>query len=867
MAKVLGTLRLPCDVEDADQAHALAAATPTIGLLAREDEIDFKEWFLLLDSLGCWSVIVLAESNHFGRRRQGYPPEVRQETEKRCAVSRDFITEICRHLIELRTLPKEDHTRETTATRFFRAEKLFELTRYFLHAANLDITNLVLGPARMLLTEPSSTLARLPQLKQSQRIALQLFQKKVIQNIANQPHLYGELGRTLLESFGDVHSSLESRAPYDRPALLSSFDTVLNCLTKSREDSRQSIMTGSRGKENLWIEPVRPRGKGETDDCFRILVVDDFAFTWRPVLENACEMLEMMQLPTIFEISSDGMHVSRDQRTSASIDQALPSYDLILLDIFLGEKNGIKILGQIRERFLWLPVILWTTSVASELPAQAQLANGFIFKKTDTFGKIINLLARWLPEGRARRDAGLSSRLFDTMLRSLPYRRSAIAFEKICLKILDSFHALDNSFFRFYTDHGGRHTQRLLHIVEQLVSPLLSLPADGEDGVFSAEAAVRERELFQLYLAVLCHEMGMFPLRPEKQPPTQEGNLQAIRITHPVRGMLALMDEAYRPRELDEAVRTLGLLGEDGLRILRAVAVLTGYHSRLLEISQEGFLHRVGTEGEKKLGVAQKIRNDPQTVVPDSTQTTTRLEELARLLFGTEGIKSPSGERLRKHCALLRFADALDVDRTRTPAEFLLFDSQRDHLNLREHVKREILDDVEMTPDGILLHFNASRPDTEYLRQFITDAVGLRELCGAAIKPWHHQNRNVLLACQPRLDKWLAYYWFEVLRRRPLLPQPSTRNQEAKERQAQDFAEDFPALDDQTLFSEFGRTLIASITALSVSGEILDEYTAITECGLEGRITLAGVTWRDYPDWPRLPLLSFISPPDHGFPP
>ncbi len=382
LTKVLATLGLPCDVEEAERAHEFAAARPTIGLLVCRDEDDFKERFLLLDSLGCWWINVFAEPSHFESITQGYPLKVRQETEGRCAVSRNVLHEICRCLSEMSSPRGGGHVRETAATRLFRAEKLFDLTRHFLHDQSWDITNLVLGPTRMLLIEPSTAHLRLPALKRSQREVLRLFQEKVIQKIADQPHLYGELGRILVESFSAIRSSLKALVFQDHKALLSSFDTVLTCLTKSREDARQSILPGSRSDDSSWVEPLKPRGKRRVDDLFRVLVVDDFASSWRPVLEDASKKLEMEGLPTVFEFSVDGKRVFRDKQASVSIDQALPSYDLVLLDIFLGDENGLQMLGRIRERFLWLPVLLWTTSVSSELPRPSPTRKRFCLQKT-----------------------------------------------------------------------------------------------------------------------------------------------------------------------------------------------------------------------------------------------------------------------------------------------------------------------------------------------------------------------------------------------------------------------------------------------------------------------------------------------------
>jgi CheY-like chemotaxis protein len=864
LEKVFATLGLPYDLVDADAATIAPSFGSTIGLLAYQGEEDFKRRFLLLDSLGAWSIIVLDDSCSFEKIRQSYPPEVRQEAEMRCIISKSLISQLCGCLQEVKN-SQTQHVRETAVTRFFRAENILELTELFGHDSHSDITNSVLGPARML-TEYSSMHYSFAGLKQQQKEILEFFEERVVKRIVEDPNLFGELGSALVASFGYVSEGIKIGAPQDRRALLASFDTLLSCLTQARELAGRRIIPCDRPNGlNLIEKAVKPDGQRSTGHLFRVLVVDDFAATWRPVIKVVCEQLKMEGLPTVFEFSVDGRNVSQVKGNLVLIDEALPSYDLVLLDIFLGEENGLQLLSSVRERFLWLPVILWTTSVASELPAQAQLANGFIFKKRDNLDHVVSLLKRWLPEGRARRDAGLSSRLFDTTLRSPGYRQCAISFEKTCLKILDSFHALDNSFFRLYTDHGGRHIRTLLLILEQLVNPFL-LHQVRADGVFSPEAAVRERELLQLYLAVLCHEVGMFPLRTERRPPTNDNSLEAIRATHPVRGMMALVDEEYRPEELAEAIRGLEQLG-DGEVILMAVGVLTGYHARLLDIGKENFLRAVGAKGELKLKEASDLKllaagaeGQDNTVVPEATIVVQNLGKLETLLFGSNNRtrlrNEPGRERLRKHCALLRFADALDVDRTRTPLGFLLLDPHRNHLNIREHVKREVLEEVEFGPRGIRLHFNAPKPDHAGLSKLFGGAVGLRS--GLLAEPWHSDNRESLRGpLQRELDRWLASYWLQVLLKGPLVDIAPDKREELVE-EWDKCAHKFE-LTLEELFAQPVRALVASATALSVAGEILDEYSAIEECGLELQIKLDEVTWKEPVNWERLPLLNSLS--------
>ena len=70
-----------------------------------------------------------------------------------------------------------------------------------------------------------------------------------------------------------------------------------------------------------------------------------------------------------------------------------------------------------------------------------------------------------------------------------------------------------------------------------------------DDTVFSLDPQKREMEMFCLYLAVLSHEFGMFPMNGDVDLTTLTANQrkqyqEVARTLHPMRGMLLLGDDS-----------------------------------------------------------------------------------------------------------------------------------------------------------------------------------------------------------------------------------------------------------------------------------------------------------------------------------
>jgi DNA-binding response OmpR family regulator len=82
----------------------------------------------------------------------------------------------------------------------------------------------------------------------------------------------------------------------------------------------------------------------------KILIVDDE--------KDLCEILE-------FNLSSEGFETSVAQSAEQALKLPLEEYDLILLDVMMGEMSGYKMADKIRRELqLTLPIIFMTAKTA-----------------------------------------------------------------------------------------------------------------------------------------------------------------------------------------------------------------------------------------------------------------------------------------------------------------------------------------------------------------------------------------------------------------------------------------------------------------------------------------------------------------------
>jgi hypothetical protein len=103
-----------------------------------------------------------------------------------------------------------------------------------------------------------------------------------------------------------------------------------------------------------------------------------------------------------------------------------------------------------------------------------------------------------------------------------------------------------------------------------------------------------------------------------------------------------------------------------------------------------------------------------------------------------------SRDRLRRACAVLRLADELDVDWTRTPAGFILQDPDRSLRDDTENFKRQVLRHVQVDRGEILLRFRCGPPVVAEVRNLLTTDLpeGEKATVLAGFSAWFGKMQN-----------------------------------------------------------------------------------------------------------------------------
>lgn len=736
--------------------------------------------------------------------------------------------------------------------RYVEAILLQESLRRFSHGSDGDVVNGFLAPARLI--EDND-------IRANQRETWATFWTPFKDRVLNKIEGKSQIGDELTEACSPINSWMEDGN--ESFSKISDLERVMMLLTQIRTLADHRSRDESNSPKSA---PVKSLGS----KCgFKLLVVDDHSPTWHPVFESLMGELEtkLSNQKLLIEFSLDGKHLA------GTDDPVLfGSYDLVLLDIFLGNLSGTEILKRLRRDFSQLPVLLWTTSRDEEITGAARLANGILLKKTVTRQQLVQSLAEWLVRGQAIRSKTLPNPFFHHTIQSADLRALAVDFHEWCLKQLDSFHALDGSFFRYFTDHGGRHMVKLWELLEKAIEPFLHdddtlLPK--VDDTKPETVRQREIEITALYLAVICHELGMFPMRVGKQVENfsdlPKAYLEDVRSLHAVRSMALIADKAGS-RWNDTQGKKLGArLHEVGFGDLPwRLAALTGYHARVFKsLAYDQFLGLDTTDKEGKAKQPEHL-SDLENRIGKLKAPTASLSQTGRV-FSTALRKIADHltagalrERLRKQCALFRFVDALDVSFTRNPPEFLSLHAKLPAAQYRENLKREVCAEAAILDGEVKVVMHVKPPELDLVSR-IANHLGCKRIGDAAANrtavealqraevvsnPWQPPNvgsswstdaldENSAICLQKPLDEWLERVWKLIV----------------EGEGASEFIQHLRDLDildknalDPTLTPE-GAGKIASITALSVAGELLDEYRAIVEAGLEEKIQLTGKGW------------------------
>jgi hypothetical protein len=715
------------------------------------------------------------------------------------------------------------------------ASSLYRKIEVFGHGGTKDLTNQVLAPLRILLHQSRVGVNLTSQWRETASALLRTFDSAVIAKCRDD----WWLSAALKNAFKGLGQALPLFKSHDRTEV-ARLERIMDLLTECR------ILAGARPHSSRNDPGIQPALKGKPSGqswSYEVLVIDDHAEAWRPVFaELQSEMAQGVtedRLPVTFEFLTGGEDYLNTPDAIGRLLARLPDYDAVLLDVYVNPTlDGIQLLKEVRRHYVNLPIIIWTSSRALELPAEAQLAHGYLFKKTATIKVMAGLLAERLREGNAKRRYPLPGHFFDHSIRSRKNRKTALRFAEYGSKQLDSFHALDQQYFRFFTDHGGRHVIKLLEYLEGLLRPFI-----GNSAVFSGKEAEREEEILALYLAVFLHEFGMLKLKGKNEPsenelPAEEQKRQSTltRALHALRGMVMVADPEcrYWPDEEGQYQARKRFFAGSNRHLVSSVAVITGYHSRLLPIGEANrsfckctkeTRNKIGEKTAKALRCwncknPKKSREVGLRLISSRFFSMGRVEKT--LMDCRNAIPAKRLARLRRHCALFRFADAIDVDYTRNPADFLSLDKDVSGLDLRESLKRQVIRGVRTEGGSIVFLACVPSPPKQLLDR-IVEAPGWPDPDRVWDGEWTVRRIEKLRICQRRLDDTLAEFWREPLKQAALLGLPVRKDGK---------------LEYQS------KLAIASLTALSVAWEVADEYEAVIKCDLGGTIQLREFRWR-----------------------
>lgn len=775
-------------------------------------------------------------------------------------------------------------SRQSELGRVLEARHLYRHLARFGHGGEVDITNAFLAPARIL----AQTLAAPHAACSEQNEAVHAFFRgyeslqavKDFGPIVNGVAFQEGLGRELREAWGNVDKAVRGERWKE---VGDSAYGLMGLLTRVRALAGEKPSTHSRGTASGTARPINsataPPAAGPP---YRILVIDDNASDWETVYQVLAQRLGAgIGGPVAFEFSTDAATVTDESGSTVDLWQVLPDYDAILVDIYLPcpevtadadrtKPYGLAIVERIRKRLMRLPVIVWTSSMQADLPASANLANGFLFKKDTSLDTMAQTLRKWLAQGRGTRGFSLLNPFFDHVIQTPQFRAIAVGFTQWALKVMDGLHGLDQCYFRYFNDHGGRHLNGVLCNLEKLIRPVLFLT--GENAVFSADETQRERETLWLYVATLCHDTGMFPL-PCEDVATMEHRpdlLRDARSAHALR-VLALLNcpclktpppsaHAAPSRtpihvELNGLVHELESSGDAGAD-RRAVSLIAAYHSRSNKLEfNSGMLSGSGTgDGDCSTCCMKKARKED-------------VQALAKLYARAVNPAGSGEHRLGSMGALLRMADGLDIDFTRLPAAHILQDPGRSIKDDCENFKRQVLERIDISQGRITLVFRLPAPASG-------NSIAPREwgsFCRGECKAWAKVVGEVRakfvaeeLRKRGRVDRTAVRKSATEFNRAVLREVLATGEAVLRQSEGQgpavlqgpsalhgDFAS--RALDGilEDFFNRSARPqdcrerlAIAIVAALTVCGEVRERYEGIRDANLDGAIKIPGIAFQ-----------------------
>lgn len=748
-----------------------------LGLMCANNLNEACEKSLSLLKAGCIGIIIFGDEEtasdpkSWSDDKRSWPLDDTNNLFRFCDLSLGAIIETTSSLFEDLALAVQEPSRHKWYCEKLRqkieAIALFSLLEQFSHDAKDDIVNSFLAPARML-CKAGNHYANKMWFEKVNKVC-NTFEKVVIQNIrkktttissSNEEHtFYGEYGFKVLQSYECIDRWCRSNATSleefgDGQCL----ETLMDLMTEIRTlaGEKKSGNTNSKSYEDNRKETLTTE---KPTLCKRkILVIDDHAESWLPCFKQIKKQMEVeidiAERPVSetgdsavysldeYEIFKEEKHKGNESKTKAkSLSQSITEYDLVLLDIFYSTDKitGLEFLREIRSRRIYVPVILWTTSRDKDLPAKAVLANGYLYKKEADINVIISSLLEWMEHGRGNRETPLMHPFFSHVIVSPKFRELAENLTHWCLKLAGSFHAIDSTFFRYFNDHGGRHIWGVMIRLKQLLYPYL---LDRNDKILPWDRISFEKEIFAFYIAAICHDLGMFPFRFEreamsKSPDSIKDIMLSIRKLHSLRGLTLVIPDSLpsvaEDPEFSELISILNEINDSpelGPSVLRHAGLLILYHSSFLDLkdfNKPGFFGKLTSKAKGRIkeynDFIGSLTTSDTVYNPDDIDYTQLLQKCFEHFTGKKL------ERLQKQCAIFMLADELDIEWTRLPANFLMSDPERNPRDDTENFKRQIIDKISVQQDQIKIKVRCGAPSNEdeikdFVKSFAPDNVG-----------------------------------------------------------------------------------------------------------------------------------------------
>lgn len=733
------------------------------------------------------------------------------------------------------------------------ATQCYKSLRSLSHGQADDATNTIWAPARMLcMTDEESK--HLDRAWRDWRNTSKKLRKKLANVMPPKNRPFWSASScfpvfSFVSSLEKINSWLGPAYPSKAQAndkLVAHLDQVMISFAQIRQRAAGNIVRGNTGSLRGCkpIKVVYPR----SHKTLRILVVDDHSNSWRPIFQIVARKLsasEKIKRSVVIEFSSDFQTamVWGDTK-SQELQQRLTEYDLVLLDIYLGEQDGLKLLDQIREQSMSLPVVIWTSSLALDLPAKAQRANGYLFKKTTTISEMTTIFTKWCLEGEAKRKFSLMNPYFNDTIISLEQRKIARNAESWVMRLYATFHAQSFDIYRSFNDHSAHHISNVLNNVQHIFR----------------NAKLNNELCFSLYVGTLLHEIGMFPFSKDESkvfglPERGKKFVKSVRKLHALRGMVMMLVEDLWKDDFDyfkKLFRPLDKVSDDREKELLRIALFVGYHARNIDKQLKkvpdfkglSSLHAKFYENRYVIlysnSLATEFKKRPSAL---------HFEEVISAFTRLSEMSDEHHNDVRKAAAILRFADAMDIDFTRNPVRRFTYARERNFRDDVENFKRVVVKEVEIKGSSVNIELVAPKPDEHlvkwiagFLPESMTDEAGIKISTYLKLEilthPWEGTHQNAVKQLAKGLNENILEPFWSACHQEDRESFSDDNQQAAMDMMVKELEKAETPVEKRSLLKK-----ISTATGLFVVGDLVSEYQAIIDCELTHSVNFGEIKW------------------------